>query len=257
MPTYDYRPETATHSTIFRQNTGQDPAKYLVPDVNLYHKRPTLQSGDNVFVWPIGAEGVRQSGTATLAIHHYIGDDDADVQIIHKDESRIEMTGTFAGITGVDNMAALRLVIRHETSDPGKILFLPGIFERVQFVVVETYDFVHSADDRTHSWDYTISFVRTGAGRRISDPHGAPAPPNPGTRTTPRGRPTRFITVKTGLRTFRTIAKKVYGNANKWAFLVSKNQQLISDAKMSLSDIGIPYFNIPTYQWPLGTKIYY
>jgi hypothetical protein len=200
---------------------------------------------------------LRQSGSATLAIHHYIGDNDADVQVIHKDESRIEMTGTFPGIKGVDSMAALRLVIRDDTEAGGKILFLPGILDRIQYVVVENYDFVHGADDRTHSWDYTVSFIRTGAGRRIPDPHGRPAPPNPRRRVKPKGKPLRSIRAAAYRRTFRQIAKEVYGDQNKWTYLADLNMTLISDSKMSLSDQNIPYFNIPTYQWPLGTKIYY
>jgi len=257
MARYDYRPETATRSQVFRQNTGQDPARYLVPDANLYHKRPSLQSGDKTFVWPVGPEGVRQAGNATVAIHHYIGDDDVEVQVIHKDESRIELSGTFPGIKGVDSMAALRLVIRDDPPQIGKILFMPGIFERVQYVTVESYDFQHSADDRTHSWDYTVTLIRTGAGRRIADPSGRPAPPNPGRRVAPRGKPSRFVTVKAGLRTLRQIAKKVYGNQNKWKLLADKNMRLIVDAKLNAQDAGLAYFDIPSHRWPLGTHIYY
>lgn len=247
--TYDIRPKAAGTSEIFRQNVGQDPARYLVPDINLYHKRPSLQSGDKVYVWPVGVEGLRQTGTATLAIHHYFADDDADVQIIHKDESRIEMSGTLPGITSVDSMAALRLVIRDDTPDPGKILYLPGIFERVQYVVVENYDFNHAPDDRSHSFDYTITFVRTGAGKRIRDPHGRPAPPNPTTKTKQRGaRATRFVTIKAGERTFRQVAAKVYGNQAKWNHLLDLNLKLVK---------GIAFHNLPNYRWPLGTPIYY
>jgi hypothetical protein len=248
MTTYDIKPEAAGDSQIFRQNRGQDPARLLVPDANLFHKRPSLQSGDLVYLWPVGVEGLRQTGTATLAIHHYFGDDDADVQILHKDESRIEMSGTLPGVTGVDNMAALRLVIRDTTPDPGKILFLPGIFERLQYVVVENYDFNHAADDRTHSWDYVITFVRTGAGKRIRDPHGKPAPPNPTRRVTPKGKGSRYITVKANLRTFKQIAAKVYGTSAKWQHLVDLNVKLVK---------GIPNHLIPGHRWPLGTKIYY
>jgi hypothetical protein len=257
MTTYNIRPATATKAQVFHQNVGQDPAKYLVPDGNLYHARPSLISGDKIYIWPVGTEGVRQSGQATLAVHHYFGDDDAEVQIIHQDESRIELNGTMPGITSVANMAALRLVVRDSPPEAGKILLLPGIFERVQYVVVENYDFVHDASDRTHSFDYTISFVRTGVGKRIRDPHGKPAPTNPGVRTTPRGKAARWVGAKSGAQTFRQIAKKVYGNQNKWAMLANLNARLIADAKMDLMDQNIAYFNIPNYRWPLGTHIFY
>jgi len=158
------------------------------------------------------------------------------------------MTGTFPGILGVQNKAALRLVIRDQTNDPGKILFLPGIFERIQYVVVENYDFYHDPSDRTHSWDYTVTFIRTGAGKRISDPHGHPAPPNPGSKKDPRGRGARFYKAKVNLQTFRQISKKVYGDEKKWTQL--------ADANMDLQQ-GIPYHQIPNHRWPYGTKIYY
>jgi len=253
MPTYNYRPEVVDHAEVFRQNTGMDPARLLVPDGNLYHKRPYLQSGDLVYMWPVGVEGLRHSGTAALAIHRYIGDDDVDVQVVHRDESRIEMTGTFPGITSVDNVAALKLLIRDNTPNAGKILFLPGIFERVQYVVVENYDFVHAADDRTHSFDYTISFIRKGPGKRIADPHGKPAPPNPTRKTKPKGKPSRYAIARSGNQTLKQIANKMYGDANKWKHLADLNATLIADS----SNSNIAYYEIPTHRWPLGTKIYY
>lgn len=255
---YDYRPETALEMEIWRQGRGQDPARYLVRDSNLYHRRPSLQSGNLVFVFPVGVEGMRHTGQATLAIHHYFGDDDAEVQILHKDESRIELSGTLPGIRGVESMAALRILIRDTPPDIGKILFLPGIYERVQYVVVESYDFTHAADDRTHSWDYVITFVRTGAGRRLPDPHGKPPPPNPGTTKTPRGKYTRFWrTGSGGARTFRQISKIVYGSASKWKLLVDLNNDLINSERQRLKQDGIASFDIPNFRWSLGTKIYY
>jgi len=253
MPKYDIRPAVVDHAQEFRQNTGQDPARYLVPDGNLFHPRPYLTSGDLIYVWPVGVEGIRHFGNSAVAIHRYIGDSDVDVQVVHKDEARIEMSGTFPGITAVDNMAALKLLVRDQTPDPGKTLFLPGIFERVQYVVVENYDFVHAADDRTHSFDYTITFIRTGPGRRIADPHGTPAPPNPTKKVTPRGHPGRYTLSKSGSQTFRQIAKRVYGSSEKWKHLADLNARLVQYSHA----MAIPFFQLPTYRWPLGTKIFY
>jgi hypothetical protein len=249
---YDHRPETAKDTQHFRQNSGQDTARYLVPDSELYHKRPYLQAGDDVFVWPVGTEGFRISGNSTLGIHHYIGDDDVDIQVLHRSERRIELSGTFPGRTSGQNKESLEAVLRKPVSDPGKILFLPGILERVQYVEMENYEFSHDADDRTHSIDYTVTFIRMGTGRRVADPKGKPAPPNPGRKKRARGKKNKYIIVKAGLRTFRQIAKKVYGSAEKWPVLLNKNMAHYGDILGSM-----PKHQVPTYRWPLGTKIYY
>src|SRR5215510_358905 len=81
------------------QNNDVDPARRLITLSEHRHDRPYLQSGDKVFAWPVGVEGLRRSGTASLGIHRYLGENSVDVQVLHKDEARIEMTGTFPGIT--------------------------------------------------------------------------------------------------------------------------------------------------------------
>lgn len=253
MPVYDFRPETATGSPAgekFTQGMGQDPARYLVFDGALRNPRPFLISGNDTFVWPVGVEGLTETGNATLAIHHYIGDEDADVQVIHRDESRIEMTGTFPGIHGIQSVQKLRDMVQQVTPDKGKVLFLPGIFERVQYVIAENYNFAHGADDRTHSWDYSITFIRTGLGRVIPDPKGTAPPPNPSSKTTPRGKAARYVRVKTGQQTFRQIAKRVYGNANKWVLLIALNQKLILGT-------GLAKWQLPNHRWNFGIHIYY
>lgn len=253
MTKFDYRPETTSGKPAgekFVQGSGQDPARYLVFDSNLYHPRPYLTSGIDTFYWPVGVEGLTDSGNATLSIHRYIGDDDADVQVIHRDESRIEMSGTFPGRHGIRSVQALKTIIRQTTPDIGKVLHLPGIFENVQYVTVENYSFNHGADDRTHSWDYSITFVRMGKGRRVRDPHGKPPPVNPSRKTVPKGKAGRYVRIKVGQVTFRQIAKKVYGNANKWHQLVDLNLKLVVGT-------GLPMWKIPTHRWKLGIRIYY
>ncbi len=44
------RPPTAKATQTWRPNTGQDPARYLVADENLYHQRPWLSAGSLVYV---------------------------------------------------------------------------------------------------------------------------------------------------------------------------------------------------------------
>jgi hypothetical protein len=235
----------------WRPNTGQDPARRLIPYSNLYHKRPTLESASKVFTWPIGIEGLRRSGTAALGIHRYLGENSVDVQVLHKDESRIEMSGVFPGITGRQYMNSLIDVIMADTPERGKILHLPGVFPREQYVVVENYDFSHDEDDRTHSWTYTITFVRIEVGKRVKDPHGKPPPPQPGVKTNNRGKAGRIFTIKDGVRTLKAVAKLKYGDADDWRKLLNANRQTLR-AYMGRHNISM--HQLPTHRFPIGTK---
>ena len=246
-----HRPETAYGTQIWRPNTGQDPAKYLIPDDFLRHGRPSISSGDNVFTFPIGVEGFRRSGQALLARHYYIGDNDVDVQVVHLDEARIELSGVFPGLTAVDNMIELSNLLTSPSPDRGKILFMPGIFERMQYVNIENYNFDHEAGDQTHSINYTISFLRTGLGKKIRDPHGQPPIPNPSVHTTVRGANThRTKTVRDGQRTLRQLAKMAYGTAQLWARILILNKTPL-EKKLK----NVPRHKWPNYRLPLGMKL--
>lgn len=252
MTRYDYQPDIADDPQVFRQDSGQDSARLLVHNSELFHRRPYLQAGDDVFLWPVGTEGFRISGNSTLGLHHYIGDDDVDVQVLHRSERRIEISGTFPGRQSAQNKEALEKILRKPVSDPGKILFLPGILERVQYVEMENYEFTHEEDDRTHSISYTVTFIRMGTGRRTADPKGKPAPPNPSRKRKPRGKAHKYVIAKVGLQTFRQVARKVWGDADKWPELINTNMAYHGSEILYL----LPY-QLPTYRWPLGTKIYY
>jgi hypothetical protein len=185
------RPPESIEAEIWTPGTGQDPAKYLVdpgfwdegskrmtPGM-LTHARPWLDSGNKIFIWPVPAEGFGRTGTNMLGIHHYVGDQYVDVQIIHRDEARIEMNGVFPGITAQDNMVDFINTLNDDPPEAGMILYVPGIFEQVKFVAPENWDFRHDPDDQTHSISYTVTFVIMGEGRRLPDPAGE-APANPG-----------------------------------------------------------------------------
>jgi hypothetical protein len=247
------RPPVAAATQIWKPNTGQDPARYVVTMSELYHKRPALIVGDQVFVWPIGTEGFRRTGNATLGIHHYLGDNRVDVHVIHRDEARIEMSGTFPGFTAQDNMVALIQVLTGTTPKKGKILYLPGIFENVQYVTVENYDFSHQEDDRTHSIAYSISFIRTDIGRRALDPHGQPPVPNPWIRKIGKGESARTVIVRSGVRTLKAVAHRAYGTPNLWHRVVLLNRNTILKYQKKRK-IKIPSHKMPTYRWPIGTK---
>ena len=249
----DFRPETVKESERWKLGTGMNPAKYLIPDSELRYARPMLRSGSKEFVWPVGIETFRHSGNALLGVRRYIGDNAADVQVVHKDEARIEMTGTFPGTTAVACMIALKDVILAETPDRGKILFLPGVFEEVKYVAVESYDFNHSEDDRTHSIDYTITFVIMGTGFSFQTPNAT------GTTTTTTSSPVvtatrplspggRILSTTGGASNFQHIAKIVYGNPDKWPKLVDLNQALFAT---------IPAKDLPFKLWTEGIEIRY
>jgi len=218
----------------------------------LRNPRPYLVNGNVIFVFPVGVEGFRRSGQAQLGLHHYIGDNSVDGVTVHFEEGRIELRGTFPGITAKDAMIDCINILRIPPPDPGLTLYAPGLFIHEQYVLPETWDFNHEPDDRSHSIDYTISLVRIGEGGNVKDPKGTPPPPNPQQRTTPKGKPARSITTKDSLRTFQTIAKKVYGDASKWQKLVGLNKTLVSKHKPP-----IPNHTLPTFRWPIGTKIHY
>ena len=243
------RPPLADDTQIWRSGTGQDPARRLIPDSQLFHKRPSISSGANVFVWPGGVEGFRSSGQALLGKHYFIGDDDVDVQVIHLDEARFEMSGVFAGKTSVDNMRELKALLASPSPDRGKILYVPGIFERIQYVNCENYDFQHDPDDRTHSISYQIIFIKTGIGKLIKDPHGKPPIPNPKVKKKNKGKSHRKVTVQQGRQTLRQIAKFAYGNANLWTRVLELNETRVKKLAPN-----VPRHALPNHRFPLGTK---
>jgi hypothetical protein len=251
---------------IWKPQRGMDPAAYLVDPGrvtapgrhsagNLRHARPYLVNGNTIFVFPVGTEGFRRSGQATLGLHRYIGDNADDGVTIHLEEARIELTGTFPGTTAQDNMVNCVNILRTPAPDPGLTLYAPGVFEKEAYVLPETWDFSHDPDDRTHSIAYTISLVRIGEGRKVKDLPGRPPPPQPLRKRKPKGKPSHIFTAKDGVRTLRAISKKVYGNAEKWKRLVQLNQGLLNSWNRTHPDI--PTYKLPTFRWPVGTKFRY
>ena len=227
----DLRPDTAVNNQVWRPGTGQDPAKYLLPDSQLRYARPKLTSGTKEFIWPVGTEAFRQSGSAVLGIRKYIGDNSADVHVIHKDEMHLEMTGTFPGLKSAAAMIKLKDVILAQTPERGKILTLPGIFEEVKYVAVESYEFSHDQDDRTHSIDYSINFVVMGTGGAIRNRKAKVPAPQPGTSKRPGqspkrppSAPNRTFTMTGTTNTLPLMSKQVYGTPDKWPQIVEHNQ---------------------------------
>src|SRR5215467_6641854 len=255
-----------TSAQRWKPNRGMDPARYLVfpgsvlapgrhSPGNLRHARPYLVNGRTMFIFPIGVEGFRRSGQAILGLRHYIGDNAADGVTVHYEEGRITLNGTFPGLTAQQNIVELLSLLRTKTTGNGLVLYAPGVFNKEQFCLPESWDFTHSEDDRTHSIDYTLTLVKLGEGPKVKDPKGVPGPAVPGQKVVPKGKPTREFAVKGNTRTLRAIAWKVYGDANKWTQLVSLNRDrlgvLQSQSRTSSSH------NLPYYRFAIGTKFRY
>lgn len=274
-------PEQISGAEIWHQGTGQDPARYLVDPGQwnegtkkmsagqLAHARPWLDSGVRIFIWPVPTEGFSRSGQSMLALHHYIGDQFADAQVIHRDEARITLTGVFPGITAQNAMASLVNTLNDDPPDAGMVLNVPGVFDQVKFVIPENWEFGHDPDDQTHSISYTVTFIQIGERGRVSDPGGAAPPVNPSSvsanpSTTPSANvisaggaapvtpaqsqyfPNGFTT-KSGVQTLKAIAFFSYGTPDRWEDVYNLNQELINRITKNA-----PKSKLPTYLLPVG-----
>jgi hypothetical protein len=152
-------------------------------------------------------------------------------------------------------MIDCRNMLRAPQKAAGLILFVPGVFAQEQFVLPDTWSFTHDESDRSHSIDYSITFLRIGTKKQVNDPTNAIPPPNPGSGSKPKGKPPHIFTIKHGARTLRAVAKHVYHDADAWPRIVRLNQGQLNRWKKNHPNI--PPHKIPTYRWPLGTKFRY
>ena len=245
-----------------KYKVNEDPARRIAYS-RFKFPLPKITGGGKTFVWPIGPEGFTRSGSATLAIHKYLGRGYVDVHIIHRDEAHFEMNGTFAGLTSAKNMHDLIEVI---TAPKAKFLSVPGVFPNIQTVYAENYSFPHDKEDRTHSIDYSISFIRTTTGDKVDSKsavlHESLSAEGP---SVPRGAPTRadsdrVVSTSDGMRTLRGIADRVYGDADKWRALVDLNADVLADYNRGF--VGpivnvIPDFQLATMRFEIGTRLRY
>jgi hypothetical protein len=234
---------------------NKDSAMVMVRDGGLKFARPWISAGGLKFTWPVGAESFRISGTALLALHRYIGSNTADAHVIHFNEGHIELSGTLPGLTSPGKMVTLQDVCMSRNK---KMLSLPGILPKTQYVVIETYEFSHDEGDRTNSIAYNISMVRTGnTGKSTGGTSGSSSsksvPSNP--KKSPSSQSSRVFTVTQGVDTFRLVADRVYGSADLWTKLVELNQKTLINNNPNLKNVQ-PYM-LPYYRWPVGTKIAY
>lgn len=260
------RPPRIHENDYWYPGVGIDPAAYLlapgtVKGPNQHssgqwaHARPYISNGNDIFVFPVGPEGFQEQGQATIGLHNYINGRESDGQTVHYDESRITLSGTFPGLTSVQVMIDCRNMLRATQKAAGLILWVPGVFNQEQFVLPDNWTFTHDESDRSHSIDYSITFLRIGTKKQVNDPSNAIPPPNPGSGSKPKGKPPHIFTIKEGTRTLRAVAKKVYHDADAWPRLVRLNQGQLNRWKKKHPNI--PTHKIPTYRWPLGTKFRY
>src|SRR5688500_16933540 len=75
----------------------EDTAQYLLdPDDDF--ARPYLAiPGGRAFVWPLGVEGFELVDQAELGRHKYLGEIEIDIDVTHKAETMITLSGIFPG----------------------------------------------------------------------------------------------------------------------------------------------------------------
>lgn len=200
----------------------------------------------HAFVWPLGVEGFEIVTNSQLGLHKYLGEIELDVSVVHRAEKRITLSGVLPGWTSNENMQSLQNIYEQDTPENGKILYLPGIFGRLQYVVGESANFSHAAENRTQDIEYTLTFIKVGLGKKITQRPNRP-PPGKGKG---KGKAQRYFTVNNRNYTLRMIARKLWRNANRWTELYQKNARWFDTRK-------IPTHQIPDYRLPNGLKIRY
>jgi len=240
---------------------GSDPARRIAYSRHR-HKLPKLTCGGKTFVFPVGTEGIRSSGSALLGIHKYLGRHYVDCQVIHSDENHIEMVGTFPGLTAVKNRQDLQNLL---VMVAPKFLHVPGVFPHIQTVYVENYEFNHDREDRTHSFDYQVSFVRTTTGAKVNDNQIAVHSTFSSSPSQEKGGSTkslseRVVTVTEATQTLRGLSSLVYGDADKWRALVDLNSDSLADYNSRNVGPSIdlpPDYLLPIMRLEIGTRLRY
>lgn len=228
----------------------------LAPGSNFY--RPWISvPGGRAFVWPLGVEGFGVSIDPQLGIHKYIGDNAVKVDVIHKGEERLTMTGSFPGLSSIGAFRALRDIVYADTPEKGKILYIPHLFTYTQRVVIAQARFDRGEDQRGTDLTYTIEFVRIGPGptppqtnKVDAVPQGTKRSKNSGAKGGSGSGAHRPFKVNGTYNTLRKIAALKLGSVSKWRTLYEKNQG-------TFRRLGVAAHLAPNYRIPLGTVVYY
>lgn len=228
---------------------AHDTARYLLdPDDDFARPYLAVAGTTQAFIWPIGVEGFDIEDQAVLGRHKYLGDIQLDVDVVHRGETTITMTGVFPGWTSVDNMSALRQIFRMGTPQRGKILHLPGILPHLQYVVCESLRHGHPDDERKQDISYSLSMVVIGTGPAVAR-NLLPGVPGSGAA---KGRTQKKFVVNATTNTLRKIAQKLYGDTGRWTTLYAIKANAVWFDKH-----GVPSHAAPDKRLPKGTPIYY
>lgn len=230
-----------------RRGDSFDTTYYIAkPDENFL--RPWLEDPNGkVFVWPLGLEGFSLSIEPSLGIHRFVGDNKVVVDVMHKGEERLTMTGSFPGRSSVDAFRALRDIVYSNTPKGGKILFVPHLLAHAQRVVIARARFDRAEDDRGFDLTYDIEFVRLGfkasVGEEEIEEETIPQPKPPAGATAKK-----FI-VNSRYNTLRKIAALKLGSAARWSSLYTLNAKLFRKLR-------VPGHKAPDHRLRNGTVIY-
>jgi hypothetical protein len=223
-----------------------DSARYLLAP-GLDFERPWLTiPGGMAFVWPGGIEGFTCRIDPTLGIHKYIGDNAVVVDVTHRGQEVVTLSGTFPGLTSVDAFLALRDLIYQDMPEKGLILYVPFLYPKTQRVFVQSANFDHPEDSRLRDLHYTIDFVRVGVGDVQPDSNLRTDTPQPGSNT--RGKAPHVFIVNATTNTLRKIARVKLKDATRWDELYRKNEKFFTKRKIAMHAV-------PDYRLPTGTKI--
>jgi len=231
-----------------------DTASYITnPGVHFY--RPWLATSSQfngpAFIWPLGLESFDLTIEPQLGIHRFIGDNAVAVDVTHLGEERFLMSGNFPGLSGPDNLRALRQIVYEKTPKLGKILYVPHILAYAQRVVVARARFSHAMEDNSQDLTYEIEFVRIGLTKGAGKSDDVPQLEVPRAPGTGRAQPgARSLKVDSKHNTLRKIAAWKLGSAAKWQVIYDKNEKWFRKK-------GIVTAKVPDYHIPLGTRLYW
>ena len=248
-------PRTGSSGWIDNSNVKGDSARYiLTPDDEFARPWLGIPGKPGVcFVWPLGTEGFTVAIDPALGIHKYLGDNQVDVQVVHVGQENITLTGTFPGQGSNENMNALRDICLRQSPERGKVLHLPLVLPKYQYVIVEHAEFDHAEGDMYQDIHYSISFIKVGTGKKASTKPPSVAKQNPSTvvkKKQAKGNSTHFFRVTGTVNTLRKIAKYLGRGDNGWKELFDKN-------KAYFIKNGIATHLVPDKVLPIGMKVFY
>lgn len=224
-----------------------DSAKYIVqPDDDFVRPYLAVPNG-RAFVWPVGIEGFELTDTPEVGKHKYLGGVGLDVDVTHRGEGQIALSGTFPGWTSQDNLLNLRDIVYAVAPRNGKILYLPGVLDTIQFVVVTTSVFTHAEDERTQDITYSLTMAILSDGAKIK----SPTQPGQGDTDNPK-RGKRKFQVTSTTNTLRKIAAKVFANPSRWTDLYA-----IQANAAFFNKRNVPQHNVPDYKLPTTMVVYF